>query len=111
MEKILILHSLCSRSALPWLFVENFWTHLDRGRSSPGTHPEPSSLLPPAPSQCCVESAPGEAAESLQTTGEENRVEVRENTDASENSLTEKLCGVENQTYSSEIIYCYFESD
>lgn len=50
-----------------WLLVVNFWTHLYRGHSSPGTHPEPSSLHPPAPSQCCVKSAPDEAAVSLQT--------------------------------------------
>lgn len=50
-----------------WLLVVNFWTHLYRGHSSPETHPEPSSLHPPAPSQCCVKSAPDEAAVSLQT--------------------------------------------
>lgn len=61
------------------LLVVNFWTHLDRGRSSPGTHPEPSSLLPPAPSQCYVKCAPDEAAESLRTTaggGEEKKRDV-----------------------------------
>lgn len=54
------------------------WTHLDRGRSSPGTHPEPSTLLPPAPSPCCVKFALGAAAESLQTTTgkEKQRLDV-----------------------------------
>lgn len=53
--------------------VVNSWTHLDRGRSSPRTHPGPSSLRPLAPSQCCVKSVQDEAAESLQTAGGRGR--------------------------------------
>lgn len=55
-------------------FEWSFWTHLCRGHSSPETHPEPSSLRPRAPSQCCAKSAPDAAAESLQTVEERRSV-------------------------------------
>lgn len=41
--------------------------YLDTGRSLQGTHPEPSSLHPHAPSQYSVGSVPDAAAGSLRT--------------------------------------------
>lgn len=43
-------------------------TYLDTDRSWPGTRPEPSSLRPLAPWQCCAGCAPDAAAGNLQTT-------------------------------------------
>lgn len=91
--------------------VVNFWTHLDRGHSSPETHPGPSSLHPPAPSQCCAKSAPVEAAESLQTVAREGK--QREVWKVCMRGLwllcnTGNQNGFHNQTQSNQFI-CYIK--
>lgn len=53
-------------------------THLCTGRSSPGTRPEPSNLLPLSPSRCCAGSSPGAAAGSHRTGRRGRRREQQE---------------------------------